>query len=99
MRDAMLIAAEEINERGGLLGRPVELIIVDSEGLPERGTAVMEKLINQDNVVAVGGGYHSSVGVARHLNTQTYHQVLVHELLFQGHCFSRQRPENKIVLF
>ena len=64
MRDAMLIAVEEINERGGLLGRPVELIIVDSEGLPERGTAVMEKLINQDNVVAVGGGYHSSVGVA-----------------------------------
>ena len=24
----------------------------------------MEKLITQDNVVAVGGGYHSSVGVA-----------------------------------
>ena len=64
MRDAMLIAVEEINERGGLLGRPVELVIVDSEGLPERGTAVMEKLINQDGVVAVGGGYHSSVGVA-----------------------------------
>ncbi|MFQ5774738.1 MAG: ABC transporter substrate-binding protein, partial [Kiloniellaceae bacterium] len=30
----------------------------------ERGTAVMEKLINQDNVAAVGGGYHSSVGIA-----------------------------------
>jgi ABC-type branched-subunit amino acid transport system substrate-binding protein len=64
MRDAMNIAAEEINERGGLLGRPVELIIEDSEGLPERATAVMEKLINQDGVVAVGGAYHSSVGVA-----------------------------------
>ncbi len=64
MRDAMMIAVEEINEAGGILGRPVELIIVDTEGLPERGTAVMEKLINQDNVVAIGGGYHSSVGVA-----------------------------------
>lgn len=64
MRDAMLIAVDDINARGGLLGRPVELIIVDSEGLPERGTAVMERLINQDGVVAVGGGYHSSVGVA-----------------------------------
>ena len=64
MRDAMTIAVDEINENGGLLGRPVELVIVDTEGLPERGTAVMEKLINQDNVVAVGGGYHSSVGVA-----------------------------------
>ncbi|MCA9994550.1 MAG: ABC transporter substrate-binding protein [Anaerolineales bacterium] len=64
MRDAMNIAAEELNERGGILGCEVELIVVDSEGLPERGTAVMEKLINQDNVVAIGGGYHSSVGVA-----------------------------------
>lgn len=64
MVDAMRIAEEELNANGGILGRPVELIIEDSEGLPERGAAVMEKLINQDRVVAVGGGYHSSVGVA-----------------------------------
>ncbi|RME58562.1 MAG: ABC transporter substrate-binding protein [Caldilineae bacterium] len=64
MRVAMEIAVDEINAAGGILGRPVELIVVDSEGLPEKGTAVMERLINQDNVVAVGGGYHSSVGVA-----------------------------------
>lgn len=64
MRIAMKIAEADINAAGGLLGHPVEVIIEDSEGLPERGTAVMEKLINQDGVVAVGGGYHSSVGVA-----------------------------------
>ena len=64
MVDAMRIAEDEINAAGGLLGRPVELIVEDTEGLPERGTAAMEKLINQDGVVAVGGGYHSSVGVA-----------------------------------
>ena len=64
MREAMLIAADELNARGGIMGRPVELIIVDTEGLPERGTAVVERLINQDGVVGIGGGYHSSVGVA-----------------------------------
>ncbi len=64
MAEAMRIAEEEINANGGLLGRPVEVIIEDTEGLPERGIAVMEKLISQDGVVAVGGGYHSSVGVA-----------------------------------
>ena len=64
MRIAMIIAADELNARGGVLGRPVELIIVDTEGLPERGTAVVERLINQDGVVGIGGGYHSSVGVA-----------------------------------
>ena len=64
MRVAMIIAADELNARGGVLGRPVELIIVDTEGLPERGMAVVERLINQDGVVGIGGGYHSSVGVA-----------------------------------
>lgn len=63
MRDAMIIAAERINAAGGLLGRPVELVVVDSEGLPERGAAVTERLISQDMVVAIAGGYHSSVGV------------------------------------
>lgn len=64
MQVAMTIAIEEINEAGGLLGRPVELLLVDTEGLPERGVVVMEALITVERVVAVGGGYHSSVGVA-----------------------------------
>ena len=64
MRDAMKIAVDDINAAGGLLGCQVELVVVDTEGLPERGAAVMERLITQDSVVAVGGGYHSSVGIA-----------------------------------
>ena len=64
MREAMLIAAEDINAAGGVLGCDIEVVIADTEGLPEKATAVMEKLITQDGVVAVGGGYHSSVGVA-----------------------------------
>lgn len=64
MRDAMLIAEADINAAGGVLGCDIEVVIGDSEGLPERAIAVMERLITQDGVVAVGGGYHSSVGVA-----------------------------------
>ncbi|MEM8686299.1 MAG: ABC transporter substrate-binding protein [Pseudomonadota bacterium] len=64
MRDAMLIAQDDLNEAGGALGCQIEVVIADSEGLPEKAKAIMEKLITQDGVVAVGGGYHSSVGVA-----------------------------------
>ena len=64
MRSAMLIAQDDINKAGGVLGCKIEVVIGDTEGLPEKGKAVMEKLITQDGVVAVGGGYHSSVGVA-----------------------------------
>ncbi len=64
MRDAMLLAERDINAAGGVLGCDVKVVIADTEGLPEKARALMEKLITQDNVVAVGGGYHSSVGVA-----------------------------------
>jgi branched-chain amino acid transport system substrate-binding protein len=58
------IAAEELNASGGLLGKKVELVIGDTSGLPEKGTAVMERLATHDKVVAVGGEAHSSVALA-----------------------------------
>ena len=64
MRDAMMFAERDINADGGVLGCKVKVVIADTEGLPEKASAIMEKLITQDGVVAVGGGYHSSVGVA-----------------------------------
>ena len=35
-RDGMIMAVDEINSRGGINGRPIELIIVDSESNPEK---------------------------------------------------------------
>ncbi|UCC86450.1 MAG: ABC transporter substrate-binding protein [Anaerolineales bacterium] len=63
MTAAFEIAVEEINAAGGVLGKPVELVLVDTEGLPERGTAAMVRLINQEQVVGVVGEYHSAVGL------------------------------------
>ncbi len=63
MRAAMLLAEKDINKAGGVLGCDIKVVIGDSEGLPEKAKGLMEKLITQDGVVAVGGGYHSSVGV------------------------------------
>ncbi len=64
MRAAMLIAEKDLNAAGVALGCDIKVVIADTEGLPEKASAIMEKLITQDGVVAVGGGYHSSVGVA-----------------------------------
>jgi branched-chain amino acid transport system substrate-binding protein len=63
MQQAAELAVDEINAAGGVLGRQVELIFGDTEGLPERGTAVTERLITQDNVVALTGEYHSGVAL------------------------------------
>jgi branched-chain amino acid transport system substrate-binding protein len=64
MQYAMNLAVEDINAAGGVLGKNVELVFGDTEGLPERGTAVAERLINNDKVVALAGEYHSAVGLA-----------------------------------
>ncbi len=63
MKFAMELAVKDINEAGGVLGKPVELIFADTEGLPERGAAVVERLITENKVVAITGEYHSAVGL------------------------------------
>jgi branched-chain amino acid transport system substrate-binding protein len=63
MRNATEMAVDEVNDAGGVLGKQVELIFGDTEGLPERGTAVTERLITQNKVVGLTGEYHSGVGL------------------------------------
>jgi len=58
------MAVDEINKKGGIKGEKLELIVEDDTGRPDIGRSVVEKLINKDKVVIVGGGYSSSVTYA-----------------------------------
>ena len=93
MRDAMNIAIEDINSSGGVLGCKLQLIVGDTEGLPEKGTSVMEKLISQDKVVAVAGGYHSSVGVASEQVAHKYGIPVVFAETWSDEITSTELPE------
>lgn len=73
MQFAMNLAVQDINAAGGVLGKPLELIFADTEGLPERGSAVAERLITENNVVAITGEYHSAVGLAELEVCHEYH--------------------------
>jgi branched-chain amino acid transport system substrate-binding protein len=55
-------AAEVINANGGLLGKKVEVIGVDTELKPDIATRKATKLILKDNVKVFCGGAGSSVG-------------------------------------
>lgn len=61
LRDGMNIAVEELNANGGILGRPVELLVEDTSGVPEKGVAAFERLATSENVVGVTGSAHSAV--------------------------------------
>ena len=60
-KKSFLMAVEEINTAGGANGKKIDLIIEDTIGKPDVGRSAIEKLISRDNVIAVGGGYSSSV--------------------------------------
>ncbi len=48
---------EETNSQGGLLGRPVKLIIYDDEGKPDSAVKLAEKAITLDKADLLLGGY------------------------------------------
>jgi len=57
-------AVKEINEKGGVLGRPLELVIRDCKGTPEEATRVAKELILKDKVAFLVGGLTASQGLA-----------------------------------
>lgn len=62
--DGVLYAAQVINERGGLLGKKVEVVPIDSELKPDVATRKAQSLILKDGVKFFCGGTGSSVGAA-----------------------------------
>src|SRR5215218_4035124 len=64
VRDGMQLAVNEINQRGGVDGRQLELVVADDQSKAEEGTRALERLIERDGVVAVGGIISSDVGLA-----------------------------------
>ncbi|MBU0514660.1 MAG: ABC transporter substrate-binding protein [Proteobacteria bacterium] len=54
----------EINKAGGINGRPIVLIIGDTEGKPPKAVSIAKKFIHQDKVVAVIGPTRTGTGMA-----------------------------------
>ena len=55
---------DEMNAKGGLLGKKLELVKVDDEGKPAAGVTAMQRLV-REGVSAVVGVWHSSVVMAQ----------------------------------
>ena len=58
------MALEEINAKGGVNGKKIELIFEDDTGNPSVGRSAVEKLISREQVSVITGGYSSSVTAA-----------------------------------
>jgi branched-chain amino acid transport system substrate-binding protein len=69
--------AEKVNSSGGLLGRPVELIIYDDEGKPDKAVQLLEKAITVDKVDLLLGGYGGPSCAAQMPVAERYGMVYV----------------------
>lgn len=58
------LALQEINAAGGVLGEPLELIIEDTQAAAPVALAAFEKLMTEDGVEFIAGGYSSGVTLA-----------------------------------
>jgi branched-chain amino acid transport system substrate-binding protein len=63
-RNAMQLAVEQVNAKGGVLGRPLELITRDDAGRPQDAVRLAGELVNDQKVDVLAGAYLSNVGLA-----------------------------------
>lgn len=65
------IAIEEINAKGGVLGRPLELVRRDDESNPAKGLIAARELIQREKVSALLGGLDTPVALADRARSST----------------------------
>ena len=64
IKRGIILAMEEINSRGGVLGREFALKAMDHRGNPDRGIDNINSLAQEKTLVAIVGGLHTPVALA-----------------------------------
>ncbi|HEV7307284.1 ABC transporter substrate-binding protein [Ensifer sp.] len=64
IRDGVRLAVAEINAKGGVHGKQIELIERDDESKPERGVQIAQELINSEGIVGAVGIANTPVAIA-----------------------------------
>jgi branched-chain amino acid transport system substrate-binding protein len=77
-QEGAVLAVEEVNQAGGLLGgRNIRLLIEDDQSRPEEASSAVTKLVTQDRVVAVLGEVASRRTLAAAPVAQRYRVPLI----------------------
>ncbi|MDX6805963.1 transporter substrate-binding domain-containing protein [Terrihabitans rhizophilus] len=85
---ATLLAVDEINAAGGVLGRSVEAVVRDPGSDPKRFRALAEQLLTRDGVRLIFGCYMSSARKLVLPVVEQHHGLLFYPTLYEGFEFS-----------
>jgi urea transport system substrate-binding protein len=84
MADGVLLAVEEINEHGGVLGRPLEAVIEDGESEETIFARKAAKLIDQDKVAVIVGCWTSASRKAVKAVVEARDHLLLYPVSYEG---------------
>jgi branched-chain amino acid transport system substrate-binding protein len=86
------IAADEINAKGGILGKKIELVIEDNKSNPTEAAAVTEKLVTRDKVPVIMGAWGSSLTLASMPKLMEYQVPMLVETSSSGKITTSGNP-------
>lgn len=86
------IAAEIINKKGGVLGKPIELVIEDNKSNPREAVNSAEKLILKDKVPVIMGAWSSTFTLAVMPKLMEYGVPMVVETASSGKITTAGNP-------
>jgi urea transport system substrate-binding protein len=82
--DATILAIEEINATGGVLGRPVKAVIADGKSDPDEFARQARKLLEEDRVAAIFGCWTSASRKAVRSVVERGNGVLFYPVQYEG---------------
>jgi branched-chain amino acid transport system substrate-binding protein len=85
------VCADELNAKGGLLGRKVEFVMYDDQSSTQTAQRLYEKLITEDKVDVVMGPYSSGITESVAGISEKYKKVLVSPLAATTSIFRQGR--------
>ncbi len=87
--NASLLAIEQINRSGGVLGRPIEPVTYDPASNPKQFAACAERMLVQDSIRLIFGCYMSSTRKAVMPLVEANRGLLFYPTLYEGFEYSK----------
>jgi urea transport system substrate-binding protein len=103
VKNATLLAIEEINAKGGVLGKQIDPVVEDGASDPSMFAQKAQKLIQQDKVATVFGGWTSASRKAMLPVFERFKSLLWYPVQFEGNecspniMYSGAQPNQQIL--
>lgn len=103
VKNATLLAIDQVNASGGVLGKKIQPIVEDGASDPAIFAQKAQKLIQQDQVVTVFGGWTSASRKAMLPVFEHFHALLWYPVQFEGNecspdiMYSGAQPNQQIL--